>query len=1031
MQKFLLFLLTVFSATTVLAQSRTITGVVYDDTGALPGVSVLLVGTDHGAMTDFDGKFSISVEDSSVLLFSYIGYLDQRITVGTKQVLEVHLKEDLQTLEEVVIQVPYGTANRKTYTGSVGVVSGANIEKAQVSNVSKALEGSVAGLQSFSSSGQPGSEATIRIRGIGSINAASDPLFVVDGVPYEGGLSAISASDIESISVLKDATAATLYGSRAANGVIMITTKQGLRNTDAVIDVTFKQGFSDRARKDYTQVSTNQYMELQWEALRNGRLDSNSGSMLEANEYATRNLIGAIGINPYGLDNPSPVGLDGKLKSGLNPLWNANWEDALTQNASYTDLNLRISGGGKNSRYYVSGGFLNDQGYVLESGFKRFNLRSNIVIDAKDWLEVGVNVSASHSIQDYPKQDDSTLSNVILTARSLPGFYPIYQRNLTTGEYLIDPSTGQRMFDFGAYRTSSYAKYNLVASLPHDKNQYMRDVATFRTYAQILLRDNLKFRTSLNVDYNSTNTHNVVNPDLGPSQEYGGSVLRENNRTVSLTYNNVLNYNLDLNDNSTLALMAGQEYFHRDSNFFGGVREQIIAMGFEEPDAASRLVSFYGKADAYRMLSFFGNAQYSYDGKYFLSASYRADGSSRFEKGNRWGSFWSVGASWRLDEEQFLSAAKDTFLNNLLFKASYGGQGNDNIGLYAYQGLYAIQNNLGESGLIPSRLPTPNLSWETNLNLNIGIDFAMFDYRLNGSVEYFERQSKDLLFARNLAPSMGYTSTDVNIGGIKNYGWEFSLDGYPIRTEDWKLHVGLNLTAYKNKITSLPSDEMWKGNKLWTKGGSIYDFYLMEWAGVNPLNGNAQWYIQNSDGSKTITEDYSQLKVKDRVYKGSALPDVSGGFFTNLHYKSFQLSANFVYVIGGKIYNRDKLSLYRQSAAGNTWSIDMMDRWTPENPDADVARLTSNPKSNWTQESDRFLVDRTFLKLKNLTFSYDLPKSLLSKAKINSASVFMQAENLFTLTKEQGLDPEQTFDGVTYYRYPAMRTISVGVNVKF
>lgn len=1031
MQRILFFLLTLFSLTNVLGQDRTLTGVVFDQTGALPGVSVLLEGTDHGVMTDFDGNFTISVDDSSVLLFSYIGYVSQRVNVGTQTSLNVHLKEDQQTLEEVVIQVPYGTANRKTYTGSVGVISGANIQKSQVANVSKALEGSVAGLQSFSSSGQPGSEATIRIRGIGSINAASDPLFVVDGVPYEGGLSAISASDIESISVLKDATAATLYGSRAANGVIMITTKQGVRDSEAVVDVTFKQGFSDRARKDYNQVGTNDYMELQWEALRNGRMDSNSSSLQEANEYATRNLIGSIGINPYGLNNPDPVGLDGKLKQGLTPLWNADWEDALTQNATYTDLNVRISGGGKNSRYYVSGGFLNDQGYVLESGFKRFNLRSNIIIDAKDWLEVGVNVAASHSVQDYPKQDDSALNNVILTARSLPGFYPIYQRDLITGDYLLDPSTGNRMYDYGTYRTSSYSRYNLVATLPHDQNQYLRDVATFRTYAQILLRDNLKFKTSLNVDYNSTNTHNVANPDMGPSAEYGGSVLRENNRKVSMTFNNVLNYDLDLNDNSTLSIMAGQEYFHRDSNYFGGAREQLIAMGFDEPDAASRLISFYGKADSYRMLSFFGNAQYSYDGKYFLSASYRADGSSRFDKANRWGSFWSVGASWRLVEEDFLSGARDKFLNNLLFKASYGAQGNDNIGLYAYQGLYAIQNNLGESGLVPSRLPTPELSWETNLNLNIGLDFSMFDYRFNGSVEYFERQSKDLLFARNLAPSMGYSSTDVNIGGIKNYGWEFSFDGYPIRTEDWKLQLGINLTAYKNKITSLPSDEMWNGNKLWTEGGSIYDFYLMEWAGVNPSNGNAQWFLQNSDGSKTVTEDYSQLTVKDRVYKGSSLPDVSGGFFTNLQYKSWQLSANFVYVIGGKIYNRDKLSLYRQNAAGNTWSVDMLDRWTPDNVDTDVARLTSNPKSSWTNESDRFLVDRTFLKLKTLTFSYDLPKEFLSKARISSASVFIQAENLFTLTKEQGLDPEQTFGGVTYYRYPAMRTISMGVNLKF
>ncbi|WP_121964227.1 TonB-dependent receptor [Myroides sp. N17-2] len=1013
------------------AQEKLVTGNVTDANGTLPGVSVLIQGSDEGTMTDLDGKYSIKVNEGQVLVFSFIGYKPQNIIYKGQSLINVALKDESNELGEVLITVPYGTANKKTYTGSVGVVSAKSIENAQVSNVTKALEGTVAGLQSFSQSGQPGSEATIRIRGVGSINASSNPLFVVDGVPYEGGLSAIAASDIESITVLKDATAATLYGSRAANGVVMITTKKGRKGEAPQIEISAKYGFSSRARSDYKQLNTDQYMELQWEALRNGYMDSKKMSAADAAVEATSQLVNSVGINPYGLNNPNPVGLDGKLRAGLKPLWNDSWDDALSQDAKFTDINLRVSGGGDKSRYYVSGGFLNDQGYIIESGFKRFNLRSNIVVDAKDWLELGMNVSASHTIQDAPKQDDSAISNVVGFARSLPSFYPVYQRDLTTGEYLKDPETGERMYDFGLYRTTSYAKYNLAATMPLDKAQIKRDVATFRTYAQAKILENLKYKTSLNVDYSSVNNHNVSNPEVGPGASTGGSVSKSNGRRVAMTFNNVFNYDLEFGDKHSLGLMVGQEYFQNDYSNFGGVRQQIITVGFEDPDTASRLVSFYGNSDAYKMLSFFGSANYSYDKKYFLSASYRRDGSSRFHPDNRWGDFWSVGASWRVIDEKFMTKYRDSWLSNLLVKASYGAQGNDNIGnLYAYQALYDIKNYNGNSGLVTSRLATPELSWETNLNLNIGFDFGLFNNRLTGTVEYFERKSKDLLFSRQLAPSLGFSTLQTNIGGVKNYGWEFTVDGYPLVTEDWKIHLGANLTTYKNKITSLPSQEMWNGSKKWIQYGSVYDFYLPEWAGVNQENGNGQWYVQNPDGSKTITEDYSSLQSKDKVYKGNSLPDVTGGFLTEVNYKGWQLTANFSYTIGGKIYNGDKTGLYRQAGNGNTWSADMLDRWTPENKGSDIARLTTSPGSSWTSQSDRFLVDRSFLKLKNLTLTYNLPKEWLRKINLGSASIFFQAENLFTWTKEQGMDPEQTFDGTTYYRYPSMKVISFGLNVK-
>lgn len=1031
MQKILQIVFVLIGVYQLQAQEITLKGTVSDFGGSLPGVSVTILETGKGVATDLDGKYTLQVQPNQTVAFSFIGYTTKKVKISNQTEVNIFLEAQAENLEEVIIQIPYGTANKKTYTGSVGLVSAKTIGQSQVSNVSRVLEGSVAGIQSFAQSGQPGSEAEIRIRGVGSINAGSKPLYVVDGVPYEGGLSAIAPADIESISVLKDATSAVLYGSRAGNGVIMITTKKGLKNQEPQVEISAKYGTSSRAQRDYKTMNTNQYAEMSWEAIRNGRMDMAGEDWATASQYATANLVSTLGINPYGTNNPEPVGTDGKLRAGLQPLWNDNWADALSQNANYTDLTVRVSGGGAKSRYFVSGGFLNNQGYVKESGFKRFNFRSNIIIDAKDWLEVGLNASASHSIQDYPKQDDSAINNVIGFGRNMPSFYPIYERDLTTGAYLLDPESGNRLYDFGAYRASSYARYNLVATLPLDKAENKADVATVRAYTQIKFLDNLKLKTSVNVDYKSLYNHNVANPEVGPSSATGGSVSMENTRTTSMTFNNVLNYDLDLDDKNSLSFMAGQEYYEYKSNNFGGVREQLIMLGYEQPDAASRLVDFYGKADEYTMLSFFGTTQYAYDKKYYLSASYRADGSSRFHKDSRWGKFWSIGASWRTIDEDFMQQFREAGLNELMFRASYGSQGNDNLPTYyAYQALYDIYNNLGDPGLVAKRLETPKLGWESNMNLNLGMDFGLFNNRLRGTIEYFDRSSKDLLFDRELAPSLGFSSIQQNIGKIKNYGWEFTVEGYPIKTEDWAWKLGVNITTYKNKIVNLPTAEMYSGTKKWIKGGSVYDFYLQEWAGVNPETGKPRWYGTDVNGNRYITENYSDLKDKDRVKSGNSLPKVSGGFQTELTYKNWQLMANFSYGIGGKIYNSDKLSLMKQNGGGTAWSTDMLDRWTPENTDSDVARLTTATANSWTNSSTRFLVDRSYLKLKTLSIAYNLPKAWMQKVKLGDASVYFQAENLFTVTKQQGLDPEQTFDGTTYYRYPAMKTISVGLNLK-
>lgn len=1028
MNRLIGFLCGLFLCVMVYAQDVTVKGKVTAQGDEMPGVTIMVKGSSgQGTITSVDGSYSLKVDAKGTLVFSYIGYETVEVPVKGRSVINVELQESSMALNEVVITVPYGTAKKSTFTGSAGIVDKKLIASSQVSSVTKALQGSVAGLQSFSTSGQPGEDASIYIRGIGSVNASTTPLYVVDGVPYDGALSSISSQDIASITVLKDAAAATLYGSRAANGVIMITTKQGAESAPT-IELSAKYGFSSRAVKDYEQLSTNDYYMLQWEAMRNKGLD-NKLSPEAAAQRATDGLIAALGINPYGSMYAKPVGVDGKLVAGATPLWNDSWDDALSQDAHYTDLSARISGGSAKTKYYFSLGYLDDQGAYICSGFKRYTLRTNITSDLRDWLQVGLNVSGTHSIQDYPKQDDTAIGNVVLAARSLPSFYPVYERNMDTGEYLLDEN-GNKIYDYGNYRKSSYNGYNFVQSMPYDKNEIKRDAASVRGYLQVAPVKGLSYKMSLSVDYNSRFSHDYSNPTYGKAPLVG-SVSKRNVRTVGMTFNNVVNYERSFKQLHNVRLMAGQEYYEFNTADFGGSRSGVIADGYYEPDAAFTLTGFSGKSDQYKLLSYFGSAEYSYNQRYFLSASVRTDGSSRFHPDNRWGTFWSVGGSWKIYQEAFLEEAANSWLSNLSLRASYGAQGNDNVGYYAYQELYSIGSFLGEGSLNASRLATPDLSWETNLNFNIGLDFGFLNNRINGTIEYFNRASKDLLFSRDLVPSSGFSSMDANIGKLKNYGWEFTLNGTPVMTRDWTWRVSVNATTYKNKIVKLPTEVMWQGSKKWVEGGSLYDFWLYEWGGVNPETGDAQWAYYDADGKRQLTDDYSKLDPNDKIKAGSSLPKLSGGFQSDLTWKDVTLSMLFSYGLGGKIYNNDKNMLMTVNGGkGNSLSKDLLNRWTPENRNTDIPRLVDEGSSKFTSSSTRWLVDRSYLRLKTMTLNYNLPKNWLNPLTVKGASVFVQGENLLTFSKQQGLDPEQPVSGMASFRYPAMKTISFGINVK-
>lgn len=1014
------------------AQTTKVQGTVTDafNQEPLPGVNVSVLGGTVSAYTDQNGQFTLEIPGGAEKLrFSYVGYEPQEAALdGSK--LSIALKPASNDLNEVVV-VAYGTANRSSFTGSVATISQEKIANRQVSSISKALEGQVPGLQSVSSSGQPGTDADIRIRGIGSINASSAPLYVVDGNPYSGDINAINPNDIKSISVLKDAASSALYGSRGANGVIIITTKEGLKNGNTTINFNFTQGVSGRAVKDYEQVNTDQYFELYWEALRNKNLNDGQTAAL-AGQNASNRLLTDLNINPYGPDFPQPIGTDGKLASGAHALWNDNWADVLQRTGRRTQADLSFSGGNEKSSYYFSGGYLNDQGIAIESGFKRYNARLNVNTQAKKWLNAGLNIAVSSTLQKYPQSEDSNTANIVNFTRLVASFYPYYERN-PDGSYVLD--NGQKVYDFGEYRPSAaIPRSNLAASLPLDKNDIRNENLSGRAYLEAIITPELKFRTTYSIDYINRNEHIYTNPVLGDGAEYQGSVSKSNRRRVSYTWNNIITYEKTWNDHH-LNVLGGQEFYKYQNSDIDGSRERFVLPGFYEPDAASQLNSFNGFSVDYSLLSFLGRAEYDYKNRYFLSGSLRTDGSSRFAPETRWGTFWSVGASWKIAEEDFLR--DNSLINQLTLRASYGGQGNDGLQsssgaaiYYAYQGLYAISNNLGQGGTVTRRLPTPDLKWETNLNFNLGLDVAILDQRIAASFEYFNRKSKDLLYTMPMAPSTGYEGYDANIGALKNTGIELNLQTVPVRNTNFRWNLDLNLSHYKNKITELPNDNkaIVSGNKMLRVGGSIYDFYLQTWAGVDQSNGKPLWYKADADGNRTdeTTSEYGDAGL---FVQETSLPDLVGGLSNTFTYKNFDLSALLSFSLGGKVLDNDYTQLlHNGNNPGRAWGTEILNRWTPENTNTDVPALTTD-NLYWTSPSTRFLYSASYARLKNVSFGYNFSKQLMERIGIANLRIFLQGENLLTFYKHKGMDPEQTVNGATYFRYPAIRSVSAGIQL--
>lgn len=1067
---FLLSLL-VLSIGLVSAQVSKVTGVVVsaEDGEPVIGASVLVVGTNLGTITDIDGKYEIAnvPADAKHLRISYVGMETQQVSIKPGMI-RTELRSDTEVIDEVVV-VAYGTAKKSSFTGSASVVGAKNIEKRAITNATSALEGNTSGVQVTSALGQPGESASVRIRGFGSVNASNAPLYVVDGAVYNGDISNINPSDIESMTVLKDAASTSLYGSSAGNGVILITTKKGSNTSGGTgITLNISQGWSSRAYDDYARVGVYDYYPLQWQMLKNSRISSGDTAE-EAALYASENIIDELKYNPFvGVADTEIVGTDGRLNPAANALkWgdDLDWEDAAYSTGYRQEYNVSYNSSNEKSDSYASVGYLKDNGYMLKTDFERYSGRVNYNVYPVKWFKSGVNLGLVRTNSNYStstSDNSSGYSNLSRFIRTMAPIYPVHKHDLETGEYLdaennstTDPS--QYTYDYEGARISSNGR-DAIAETLWNEREISNMNTTARVYATIMPIEGL----SLTVNYALENTDLrrkvYENPLVGDGTSGPGRLNLLTTRTLTQTFNQLINYNKSFG-NHTFDILLGHENYEYKYEYEYAMKIGEVISGIYDFENFTSINELSSYTNRYRKEGYFGRLNYDYADKYYASISYRHDGSSRFSKDNRWGNFWSFGASWRISEEDFM---KDiSWLSNLKLRASYGQTGNDAIldadddaSYYPYQLLYTLGvNNASEAGIYLSSLVDTNLKWETQVSADVAIEFGLFDNRLTGSLEYFTKQSKDLLFDTSIPLSNGVSSIVQNIGKVKNNGVEFDLNYQLLRRNDWTFSIGVNGTHIKNKVTQLPAGNengIVTGSKKYMVGHSIYEFWLRQWYGVNPENGDGLYYLDTdayneADGtlsesvkSTLVTIDGKQLTNSYRYakydYSGSAIPKLYGGFNFNLGYKDFELSAVFSYSLGGKVLDLTYANLMATDEFGYAMSEDVKKAWQKPGDITDVPRLDANSThatSIGQSYSTRWLTNANYLNLRTVTLSYNLPAKWLHHVMVKNARLSVSAENLFMIKARQGLNPQANYAGVSYNEYMPAHNITLGLNVSF
>lgn len=1009
----------------LVAQRRIITGTVIssEDGEPLIGATLVLAGDESkGVITDVDGKFSMEVDsDYKIMTVAYIGMKTVEVRIPRKKsVVNVIMEPETVTMDEVVV-TGYGNFTKSSFTGSANTLKGDMMKDIPVMSVEQKLQGMTTGVNITSSSGQPGANQSIRIRGMGSFNASQEPLFVIDGVPVTSGslssggkydssymnnsktniMSTLNPSDIENITVIKDAAAASLYGSRAANGVILITTKKGQSGRTRVT-LNVSGGFSNAAVDFRPTLSGDQRRELLYEGLVNYATDQ---GMASPQDYAKSEIDKYASISSNGY---------------------TDWSKELLRTATQQDYEASISGGNKRSTIYASLGYNKQEGLAKNSELERYSARLNATMKVGTYGEVGANMMFSQLNQELNEERSSAINPFFASAVTMNPSMQVRDEN---GNYT------------GAYEGTSL---NPLRDILLDYNR-TRMTRMFSTgYASVEPIKGLKLKETLSYDYNIQKDARYYNP-LSSAGSKSGSDARtvkgfiEYGKLISSTS---LNYVRTFAWKHHLDVLAAYEIESYQTDKAIGEKYKLPSEKLTEPDNAAVLNAFESSTQDYRMISYISRLNYDYDDRYYVAGSFRRDGSSRLAPSGRWGNFWSVSGMWHVTNESFMKPVKH-ILSDLKIRASYGVNGNQPGSLYGYMGLYSYgQNYMGLAGAYESSQPNPDLKWEKNYNLNIGLDLSFIN-RIFVTLEYYNRDTKDLLYNMPVSNTTGFTNYLANVGQLNNRGVEFELRTLNFANQDFNWTTVLNLSHNRNKIVALNGELEQSIESTWFihKVGLPYNtFYVKEYAGVNPQTGQAQYFLntQDADGNydRSLTTNVDEAQAIP--YK-SADPKISGGLTNLLEYKNFDLSFTLTYSLGG--YSFDQAGTYLENGTSSIYGdgsgskgynlpVYAMDRWQKPGDQTDVPRFVYGENAG-ASNSSRYIHSTDHLRLKNFTFGYTLPAKWTNKALINTARVYFSGSNLLTWAKWKQYDPETPVNGVVFCEAPAMRTFSFGVQLTF
>jgi TonB-linked SusC/RagA family outer membrane protein len=1003
----LLFSITAFLLFTgqLLAQ-KVITGTVTDDKGnPIPNASVTVRGTSAGTTTKADGTYSLTVpESATVLIFSSIDFVPEEVTIGTQTVINPSIKPEDKTLSEVVV-VGYQSVKRSEVTGSIASISGNDIaQKPGSISLPNLLQGKATGVQVTGQSGRPGSAGYIRVRGTGSINASNEPLFILDGIPISAvAYNMLNPNDIEDITILKDASSQAIYGSRAANGVIVITSRKG--RGKAQVRYSFTYGKSEAQQlKNLELMNSRQKMQYEFEGnFTNPYLDS---------MVANRVLSGVFPANST-LFSISPAQRE-ELWSLLENRGPGDWTDYLLQDADLMSHEVSVSGGTDKLKYYFSLNKSDNDGVSYGSYWNKTGGRLNVEYNALDWFKMGTNLGVTHSQENNVRSLYNTQS-AYTTLFLTNAYEPVY---LSNGQYNL-----------------THSGYSPLEGT--DKNPSVLDrISSFATFfGEANFFKYLTLKTQIGINYNTLSQENYLQPGSNLAAILGYNQKTDaGNRDFLYVITNTANWKQTFSDKHSINILVGQEY--TKDKFYGytlAARGLPTASVNTQDNAGAAQTATTNRSD-WSLLSYFGNVTYDFEKKYYLTVSGRRDGSSRFGANKRFANFWAVGATWDVLKENFMQSAN--FISALKIRTSIGTAGTVPTGLYDNLGVYSLTTKYSDvATAVPARLPSPDLTWETNKNYDIGIDLGFFRNRLNINADYYNRKTNDLIYPKNVSYTTGFISYLSNIGNMQNKGFEVAIDGDVVRQKDLTVNVSASYTNNDNKITKLYSDDVPQNLSRFKEGEAAYTYFLVRWAGINPANGKNLYYTK--DGA--LTETY--LASNAVLLKGkSPMVKYFGSFGLNVTYKGFDLSSQFYYSGGNYIMNY----MYAIGASEGEGISDQQftiasEYWKKPGDVVNYANL-NDLSQRVTFDADKYLQKGDYISLRDITLAYTTPQSIAQKIKLKSIRFFVQGTNLWIGTKFKGLPEVGEANGETglvspglynLFAQPQLKALTFGVDVRF